>query len=145
MNGRNEEEPARARIAVALSGGGHRATLFALGVLMYLVDSSKNRQVTSIASVSGGSTTNGFVAQNLDFQQAKQPDFEQRVARPLAQQIAQPGTLFAPLLSKAYIVALVLGGLAVFLIPIWYVNATWWVREPLGGGDIGTRSSNGPV
>jgi hypothetical protein len=46
-------------IGVALSGGGHRAALFALGVLWYPADAGKNRSVTSIASVSGGSLTNG--------------------------------------------------------------------------------------
>ena len=39
-------------LAVSLSGGGHRATLFALGALMYLVDAKANANVTSIASVS---------------------------------------------------------------------------------------------
>ena len=42
-------------LAVAMSGGGHRATLFVLGALMYLVDAGANKYVTSIASVSGGS------------------------------------------------------------------------------------------
>ena len=32
------------RIAVALSGGGHRAALFGLGVLLYLVDAGKHRR-----------------------------------------------------------------------------------------------------
>ena len=45
------------RIAVALSGGGHRACLFALDALLYLVDAGKAKQLTSIASVSGGSLT----------------------------------------------------------------------------------------
>lgn len=31
------------RIGVALSGGGHRASLFALGTLLYLIDAQKNR------------------------------------------------------------------------------------------------------
>ncbi len=54
-------------IAIALSGGGHRATRFTLGALMYVVDSGRARDTTSIASVSGGALTNGFVAQTLDF------------------------------------------------------------------------------
>ncbi|MDH4346170.1 MAG: hypothetical protein OEW31_07540, partial [Thermoleophilia bacterium] len=55
------------RCAVALSGGGHRAALFGLGVLLYLADAGKSREVTSVASVSGGSLTNGYVAQSVDY------------------------------------------------------------------------------
>jgi hypothetical protein len=46
-------------VAVALSGGGHRASLFGLGVLLALVDLGLNRLVTQVVSVSGGSITNG--------------------------------------------------------------------------------------
>src|SRR5689334_16148620 len=49
-------------IGLALSGGGHRATAYALGVLLYLVDSGLNTRVRTIASVSGGSILNAFVA-----------------------------------------------------------------------------------
>ena len=49
------------RIAVALSGGGHRA-LFSLGALVYLVDAGKSREVTSVSSVSGGSLIDRFGA-----------------------------------------------------------------------------------
>ena len=38
------------RIGVALSGGGHRATAFCLGSLMYLVDSRQNKYVQTIDS-----------------------------------------------------------------------------------------------
>lgn len=53
--------------SLALSGGGHRAALFALGSLLYLADSEQNRQVTSIASVSGGSLTNGVLMCGEDY------------------------------------------------------------------------------
>ena len=53
--------------AVALSGGGHRATLFAIGALMALVDRGLNRRVVQISSVSGGSIANAFVAQRCHF------------------------------------------------------------------------------
>ncbi len=49
-------------VGVALSGGGHRATLFGLGALLALVDLRINRRTTQIASVSGGSIANAFVA-----------------------------------------------------------------------------------
>ncbi len=50
------------KISLALSGGGHRATIFALGALLYLVDSGRNRHIDTISSVSGGSLTNAFLA-----------------------------------------------------------------------------------
>ena len=46
--------------AVALSDGGHRATLFAIGALMARIDRNLNARVVPIASVSGGSIANGF-------------------------------------------------------------------------------------
>ena len=76
-------------LAVSMSGGGHRATLFVLGALMYLVDVKANAFVSSIASVSGGSITNGMVGQNLDFRQTNGDEFRSRVASPLATQIAR--------------------------------------------------------
>lgn len=50
-----------AKIGVAISGGGYRATLFGLGVLLYLADVARNNEVVTISSVSGGSITNAFV------------------------------------------------------------------------------------
>lgn len=114
-------------IAVALSGGGHRATLFTLGALMYVVDAGRGRDVTSIASVSGGSLTNGFVAQTLDFQSADSARFERDVVKPLAGQIAQRGTLYRPWLSKLYLLVVGLGFVAAFL-PFWYLDARLRVR-----------------
>src|SRR5262249_32149476 len=114
-------------LAVCLSGGGHRATLFALGTLMYLVDAGANQRVTSIASVSGGSLTNGFVGQALDFRSASSDAFRQGVARPLGTRIAKLGTLFAPLLSKLYLVVLIVGGCLVLAAPV-AVPGAWYFR-----------------
>ena len=47
------------RVGVALSGGGHRASVWAAGLLLYLADAGRNGDVGVIASVSGGSITNG--------------------------------------------------------------------------------------
>ncbi len=52
---------------IALSGGGQRATLFTLGVLLHVAGAGKSRDVSSVASVSGGSLTNGYVAQSVDY------------------------------------------------------------------------------
>jgi hypothetical protein len=50
---------AMTRVGVALSGGGHRASVWAAGLLLYLADAGRNGDVGTIASVSGGSITNG--------------------------------------------------------------------------------------
>lgn len=134
-------------LAVSLSGGGHRATLFVLGALMYLVDAQANANVTSIASVSGGSLTNGLVGQEVDFRQTDSSQFRERVAAPLATQIALKGTLFAPFLSKLYLAVLIIWGIAALVVPLlnwgpWYLRflvflvliASWgWYFGKRGG------------
>jgi len=50
------------KLGLCLSGGGHRATAFSLGALMYVVESGRNTDVSAISSVSGGSITNAFIA-----------------------------------------------------------------------------------
>lgn len=67
------------RIGVALSGGGFRATLHSLGALMYLVDAGVNKQVECIASVSGGSIANGYIAQQCHYRHVKSDEFDQIV------------------------------------------------------------------
>jgi hypothetical protein len=64
-----------ASIAVALAGGGYRAALFGLGVLLYRVDAAKNREIPSISSVSGGSLTNALVGQMRGYHQRTSADF----------------------------------------------------------------------
>jgi predicted acylesterase/phospholipase RssA len=94
-------------IWVSLSGGGHRATLFSLGVLMYMTDAALNTDVMRIDSVSGGSITNGYIAQECNYNEASPTSFRD-VARPLAKLIAYRGTLFASWLTWAYLIALLL-------------------------------------
>jgi len=79
-------------LAIALSGGGHRAALFTLGVLKYLVDSGMNRHVEVISSVSGGSITNGFVAQECDFRTVDREAFDQ-IAADLVGRIVDRGLM----------------------------------------------------
>ncbi|UVT18587.1 MAG: patatin-like phospholipase family protein [Nitrospira sp.] len=90
-----------AKIAIALSGGGYRASLFGLGVLLYLVDAQKNREVTSIASVSGGSITNAYIAQIKGYQKRESLDFWESI-RPLVHTIAHK-TLWAAPLTWVYL------------------------------------------
>ena len=115
-----------AGVSVAMSGGGHRASLFGLGVLMYLADAGVNRDITSIASVSGGSITNGYVAQTLEYRDVSGPEFERAVA-PYAKQLAQRGTLFATAGTKVYLVTLALTALIAIVGP-WFVPAPGFVQ-----------------
>jgi predicted acylesterase/phospholipase RssA len=120
-----------ASIGVALSGGGHRASLFGLGALMYLADSGKSREVTSIASVSGGSLTNGYVAQEAARQGTEfskmSPEEFRAVAGRLASQIAGRGTLWSTPLTWIYVGALILVALAV-LVGTWFLPWPGWAR-----------------
>jgi predicted acylesterase/phospholipase RssA len=117
-----------AGIGVALSGGGHRAALFGLGVLLYLVDAQKNREVTSIASVSGGSLTNGFVAQSSNYASTTRDEFTE-VARRLATTIARKGTLWASPLTWLYLAVLVLAAAAP--VAVWFLPLDVWLRVVL--------------
>jgi predicted acylesterase/phospholipase RssA len=55
-----------ARLGLALSGGGLRATVFHLGVVRFLRDAGLLRDVTHIASVSGGSILGAHLALNWE-------------------------------------------------------------------------------
>ena len=80
-------------LEVALSGGGLRASAYALGALLYLVHSGLNTKVKNISSVSGGSITNAFAACNCDFgRRVELADF-QKIAGQLARKIAFSGLL----------------------------------------------------
>lgn len=77
-------------IAVALSGGGFRATLSGLGVLRFLADAGLLAQVRVSSSVSGGSVANGMFA--CGYPRLKQADFQpeafdEYVVRPLTRVI----------------------------------------------------------
>lgn len=89
------EEPKLAgrNIGVAISGGGHRAALWGAGVLMFLADSGLNQQVTTIASVSGGSIVNGVVGLKSDFQRTTGSDFRRAIG-PMLKHIANDGLFF---------------------------------------------------
>jgi Patatin-like phospholipase len=103
-----------------MSGGGHRASLFGLGVLLYLADAGKLPEVTSVASVSGGSITNGYVAQTVDVSSAADGTGFQAAMRPLAYQLAQRGSLFASWVTWVYLAVLVVTGLAALVGP-WFL------------------------
>jgi len=56
-------------VGVCLSGGGHRATAWGIGVLSAVVDARLHRRTVSIGSVSGGSIASAAVAAAGDFRQ----------------------------------------------------------------------------
>lgn len=118
------ESGASKGVSVALSGGGHRAALFALGVLLYLADADRHRQVTSIASVSGGSMTNGAFAQAADPYNGSTKDQVRQLARAFASTIANEGSFMGPPFGAVRIVTAamcLIGGWAAlgFLSSLW--------------------------
>lgn len=62
-------------LRVALSGGGFRASLLSLGALLYLVDSRQSHRIEDVASVSGGSMANAFVAARCDITSVTTDEF----------------------------------------------------------------------
>src|SRR5215470_7203751 len=79
-------------LEIALSGGGHRATAYALGALLYLVHAKLNGRVRNIASVSGASITNAFVASRCNFQRVEIDEFR-IIAAELISKVARRGLL----------------------------------------------------
>jgi predicted acylesterase/phospholipase RssA len=125
---------AETQTALALSGGGHRACLWALGVLMYLADAGRNHQVRSIASVSGGSLANAAIGQRLDYTAATAEEVRQ-VSGDLARLVAGRGVLFGWWGTWAYLVMLAVTGAAamgavVEVVAAWPlgVDAAWWLE-----------------
>ncbi len=96
----------RAHIAVALSGGGHRASLFGLGALLYLVDAGKGPELSCVSSISGGSLTNAYVGLKTDLTKVTPEGFRDDV-RPLAKAVSTGGTVWARPLTYAYLLSMV--------------------------------------
>jgi predicted acylesterase/phospholipase RssA len=94
-------------VSVALSGGGHRATVFGLGALLALTDAGLNQRCTSISSVSGGSIANGIVLVGPDFATVDIATFESHL-QPALRSIASRGVLLkgAPV-TRNYLRALI--------------------------------------
>jgi predicted acylesterase/phospholipase RssA len=115
-------------IGIALSGGGHRASVFALGALIYLVDSGRHRDVRSIASVSGGSLTNAYFA-------ALQKPYNELTAEEFESAAADLAKLFAgrpEWWSAAWIVYLVPFAFWVSQVPSLVRFENGWWKSQLG-------------
>lgn len=99
--------------SIALSGGGHRAALFAAGVLLYLADAEELSKVGSIASVSGGSITNGVLAHSKDDMSGLDGETLRELFAKLIKRCALKGTVQYALRAKA-----VLAGMAISLVGV---------------------------
>jgi hypothetical protein len=116
-------------IGIALSGGGHRATLFSLGALLYVVDSRANARVATISSVSGASILNAFVAQNCDFATVSQADFD-RVSQSLLETLQRrPGLSWRNASIFAYMLLLLGSACGVFTVIVlgWPMRPPFWL------------------
>jgi hypothetical protein len=111
--------------SIAISGGGHRASLFGLGALLYLADSGVNADVTSIASVSGGSLTNGYVGAHLDYPALSGRQFEDAV-KPLVKRCAVQGTVQWAPEAVALLVGIVAG--LVLAVAAWFLPVPGWLQ-----------------
>lgn len=107
--------------SIAVSGGGHRASLFGLGALLYVADAGLNQEVTSIASVSGGSITNGYLGATLNYR-AVSGEQLRNVVRPLVRRCSVLGTVQWARESVALCLGIVVGialAVAAWWIPVW--------------------------
>jgi len=116
-------------IGVALSGGGHRATVFGLGVLLALVDQGLNERVLSISSISRGSIANGVAMVGPDFGTLSTAEFESHVTGPLAA-IADRGILLGGAPATRNFIRQLVGSLVTVAV-LWVVFAVaaighWW-------------------
>jgi NTE family protein len=78
-------------LALALSGGGFRASLAALGVLRFLADADLLQRVRWVSSVSGGSVAHGLFAHHyaaLERKQFSPQAFDQFVIEPFIERIS---------------------------------------------------------
>ena len=117
-------------IGVALSGGGHRATVFGLGVLLALVDQGLNERVVSISSVSGGSIANGIAMTGPDYGNVGTADFESHIAKSLLA-ISDRGILLGGAPATSNYIRMLIGSIVVTAI-LWIVFVVavighWWV------------------
>jgi predicted acylesterase/phospholipase RssA len=110
-------------IGIAMSGGGHRASMWALGPIFYLVRAGKQPEIAAISSVSGGSITNGVLAHEIaDLRAVTSDQFPDRV-RHLIRHVADVGIFFWGPRTNTYVRAL-LGlaagtGLALLATLVW--------------------------
>lgn len=129
VSGSQSEQALRDRIkeggfALALSGGGHRATLATLGALLAIVDRGLGSKILQVASVSGGSITNAFVAQRVKLERLEPGQLDD-TARELATTIIQKGVLTRRWISVLFFIPLILGAVAGIIFHLYVIPWTW--------------------
>jgi hypothetical protein len=115
--------------AVALSGGGHRAALATLGAMLALVDRGLGPKILQVASVSGGSMTNAFLAHRCNLAQASHGQLDDH-ARAFVRAIVEDGVL------TPAVIALLLTGCAV--AGVLAATALGWLLAPWAAGAVVT-------
>jgi predicted acylesterase/phospholipase RssA len=110
--------------AIALSGGGHRATLATLGALIAIVDRGLSPKVIQVASVSGGSITNAFIAQRCQFERLGPGELD-GIATELATTIIRKGVLTRGWMALLLLAPVVFGVVAATVFRAFVVPWTW--------------------
>jgi len=117
-------------IGVALSGGGHRATVFGLGVLLSLVDQGLNERVMSISSVSGGSIANGIAMIGPDYGTVHTDEFESHLSASLSA-ISDRGVLLGGAPATRTFIRLLIGSIVatalLWIVVVVAVIGHWWL------------------
>src|SRR5215469_15272269 len=90
-------------IGVAMSGGGHRASAWALGAMFYLVHAGKYEELATISSVSGGSITNGVLAHEFSGLTSVDDERFARGVQHLIRNVADEGLFFWGPKTNAYV------------------------------------------
>jgi predicted acylesterase/phospholipase RssA len=125
-----EEEPPDGSIGVALSGGGHRATVWAFGALLAMIDMGVGPKVTAVSSVSGGSFSNAVLAQELDLRTATRREAD-RAFGPMTRLIANDGLfLWGPSTNTYSLITyglMGIGGLGIVVgLVVGLATHPWW-------------------
>ncbi len=134
------------RIGVAMSGGGHRATVWGAGTMLAVSDAGLAHDLTSVSSVSGGSITNGVLAHDVDLGSSAPADVETALQR-LMRQITGVGLFWfgAPtdgflvrfLAAAVLAVGSVLGLLVAYLLAGREVPPWWFLLLGVVGLVVG--------
>ena len=133
-------------LGVALSGGGHRATVFSLGALLAVADAGLNERTVSISSVSGGSIANGVMLNGPDFGTATSDQLERHIGAAV-RAVAHRGVLLggAPatkrylLLLKVSLAVAIVGLVATVVfgfMQYWIGLAAGLIVLVAGGGSV---------
>lgn len=132
------------RIGVAVSGGGHRASAWALGSLAALVATGSSAEVVSVSSVSGGSIANGAVAAAGDFRAKDDTDAFASDIGPALRVVAVDGLFFHGPTTRRYLIGTlgwagltVLAGLGLLAAGVAAGRETLLGGYAIGGGVVG--------